>query len=82
MDETSDIVDFGSPSAASLAAEPIAPPPSLAEHDTHALDVSDDLPCKLAIGGPELDAIERYMADILDEILAQSPRATKDTHEE
>ncbi len=85
MDESSDIVDIGSPSAASLPVEPIAPTtlaPSFVKHDTPLLDLSDDLPRNLAISGPELDAIERYMADILDEILKQNSVATKHTSEE
>ena len=34
------------------------------------------------INEPELDAIERYMSDILDEVLAQSSGATKHATEE
>lgn len=85
MDETSAIVDIGSPSTALLPVEPIAPTtlaPSLAEHDTPSLELWDDLPCSLAISRPELDAIERYMTDILDEVLEQNSVAKKHTPEE
>ena len=42
------------------------------ELDDPALIVIDDLPSAVAIGLSELDAIERYLSDILDVVLGSS----------
>ena len=39
------------------------------EMDDQVLTITDDLPNDAAISASELDAIERYMSDILDVVL-------------
>ena len=82
MDEISDIAEIALQTTALLSAETITLAALLAEFEAKALDISDDLPRNPAISHPELDAIERYMSDILDEVLAQSSGATKHATEE
>ena len=82
MDETSDIAETAPPSTAQLSAEAITLAALLTEFEAKPLDILDDLPRNPAISEPELDAIERYMSDILDEVLAQSSGATKHATEE
>ena len=69
MDEASDIAETAPPSTAPLSAEEITLAALLAEFEAKPLDISDDFPRTPAISDPELDAIERYMGDILDEVL-------------
>ena len=69
MDEVSDIAETALTSTAPLSAEAILLAALLAEFEAKPLDISDDFPRTRAISDPELDAIERYMGDILDEVL-------------
>lgn len=48
---------------------PFARPTVGVEMDDQVLTVTDDLPHEAAISFSELDAIERYMSDILDAVL-------------
>ena len=81
MDETSDIADIELSTATTLAAEAIALAALVSEH-AQPLELSDDLPCAPAIRERELDAIERYMSDILDEVLALGSAIRNCTTEE
>ena len=82
MDEISDIAETALPSTGPLSAEAITLAALLAEFEAKPLDISDDLPRNPAISDPELDAIERFMGDILDEVLdcgsGAMKRATKE----
>ena len=48
---------------------PCAAPTVCVELDGQVLKITDDLPGDVAIGLSEIDAIERYMSDILDVVL-------------
>jgi hypothetical protein len=48
---------------------PCAAPTVGVEWDDQVLTITDDLPHDAAIGLSEIDAIERYMSDILDVVL-------------
>ena len=82
MDEISDIAETALPPTGPLSAEAITLAALLAEFEAKPLDISDDLPHNPAISDPELDAIERFMGDILDEVLdcgsGAMKRATKE----
>lgn len=63
----------GAPSAQPLDNRAVLPAlPS--ELDEQPLIVADDLPGSTPICEAELDAIERYMGDILDEVLGRTGR--------
>lgn len=48
---------------------PCAAPTISVDVDDQVLTITDDLPHNAAIGLSEIDAIERYMSDILDVVL-------------
>jgi hypothetical protein len=48
---------------------PGAAPTVCVELDDQVLTITDDLPHDAAINSSEIDAIERYMSDILDVVL-------------
>ena len=51
---------------------PCAAPAVGVEWDDQVLTITDDLPHDAAISLSEIDAIERYMSDILDAVLGLS----------
>ena len=69
MDETSDIDTTGAPSTALLSNAMIGLVASLADDNARPLELSDDPLLTPRFAPAELDAIERYMGDILDEVL-------------
>ena len=79
MDEISDIAETAPPSTARLSAEAITLAALLAEFEAKPLDISDDFPRNPAINHSELDAIERYMGDILDEVLGHHAAESSET---
>ena len=48
---------------------PFAAPTVCVDRDDQVLTITDDLPHDAAISSSEIDAIERYMSDILDVVL-------------
>ena len=82
MDEVSDIAETALPSTAPLSAKAITLAALLAEFEAKPLDISDDFPRTAAISNLELDAIERYMGDILDEVLDCRSGAIKHANKE
>lgn len=66
------ITETASPSTAVLPAEMITLVLSLTEFEAQPLELSDDLPVSPIISQSELDAIERYMGDILDKVLCHA----------
>ena len=79
MDEISDIAETAPPPTARLSAEAITLAALLAEFAARPLGISDDLPRYPAINHSELDAIERYMGDILDEVLGHHAAESSET---
>jgi hypothetical protein len=69
MNEASDIAETAPPSTAPLSVEAITLASLLADCEAKPFDISDDFPRTPAISNPELDAIERCMGDILEEVL-------------
>jgi hypothetical protein len=65
MAKTSDIAE----TQARYSDAPFPLPTVDVEMDDQALTITDDLPYDAAISASELDAIERYMSDILDVVL-------------
>jgi hypothetical protein len=82
MDEASDIAETAPPSTAPLSVAVITLASLLAEFEAKPFDISDNFPRTPAISGPELDAIERYMGDILDEVLDCRSGAMKHANKE
>lgn len=69
MDETSDNADV--PPTAMLSMVPDALLAVLGQGEEQPLEIIDDLPRVSEISEAEVDAIERYMSDILDVVLAR-----------
>lgn len=69
MDETSDVAEREVSSTAQQFDDRALMAGLLAECDDQSLTVMDDLPDDPSISLSELDAIERYMGDILDQVL-------------
>ena len=67
MAKTSDIAEMVS----WCSDTPCAAPTVGVELDEQVLTITDDLPHDAAIGLSEIDAIERYMSDILDVVLGE-----------
>jgi len=65
MAKTSDIAEM----LAGHSDAPCAQPTVGVEMDDQVLTITDDLPHDAAISVSEIDAIERYMSDILDVVL-------------
>ena len=53
---------------------PCAAPTVGVDLDDQVLTITDDLPHDAAISSSEIDAIERYMSDILDVVLGAAPQ--------
>ncbi len=65
MAKTSDIAEM----QARYSGAPCLLPTVDVEMDDQVFTITDDLPYDAAISASELDAIERYMSDILDVVL-------------
>lgn len=65
MRKTSDIAELRTQHSDT----PCAAPTISVDLDDQVLTITDDLPHDAAIGLSEIDAIERYMSDILDVVL-------------
>lgn len=74
MAKTSDIAEMQT----RYSDPPCARPSVGVEMDDQVLTITDDLPHDAAISVSEIDAIERYMSDILDVVLGsgQAKRGT------
>lgn len=74
MDDASNIANVEAQPTTRSSGDRTLLPAVRSEFDERPLAVADDLPSYPSISEAEIDAIERYMADILDEVLSPSAR--------
>jgi hypothetical protein len=72
MDETFDTAPTRASAAALKSDDRSISSPEFARFADQPLTIADDFPSITPIGQVELDAIERYMGEILDEVLGHS----------